>query len=117
MVRTRRLWVALRGPSLPQSGHGALAGAQRTVMVRTGGLRVSMACVLRWAWVCTHQHAGRNFLCQVPFERGGTWSGSARSVKNKDSFRPHFVEDRKLGLLYRIMPPTSEHFVDAVNPF
>src|SRR3954453_24245028 len=81
MVRTRRLCVALRGPSLPRSGHGALAGRQRTVMVRTGGLRVSKACVLRWAWVCTHQHAGRNFLCQVPFERGGTWSGSARSVK------------------------------------
>src|SRR3954465_8973424 len=80
MVRTRRLWVALRGPSLPQSGHGALAGAQRTVMGRAGGLRGSPAGGARWAWVCTHQHAGRNFLCQVPSERGGTWSGSARSV-------------------------------------
>ena len=48
--RTRRLWVALRRPSLPQLGHGAFAGAQRTGMVRTWGLTVSMACVLRWAW-------------------------------------------------------------------
>src|SRR4051794_11106109 len=100
MVRTRRLWVALRGPSLPQSGHGALAGAQRTVMVRTGGLRVSMACVLRWAWVCTHQHAGRNFLCQVPSERGGIWSGSARSVykirEHMDPGRPRYKRINKL---------------------
>src|SRR5208337_3550046 len=80
MVQTRRRWVAFRRPSLPQEGHGAWLGAHRTGMVRTWGLRVSMACVLRWAWYRTHQHAGRISLRQGPFQRVESRSGSARSV-------------------------------------
>src|SRR5512135_2878735 len=65
MVRTRRLWTSLRAAGLPQEGHGAFLGQQRTRMVSTWGLMVSMACVLRW-WLgqTLHQHAGPNFLGQ-----------------------------------------------------
>src|SRR6266545_3604632 len=94
MVRTRQWWVALRRPSLPQVGHGALLGAQLTTMVRTWGPSVSMACVLRWAWVCSHQHAGRISLRQAPFKTIISLSGSARSVSFSRRLRATLLEHR-----------------------